>query len=91
MKFRQIMEFLVDKRKDLSFIGPEYSSIVKSDDETKIHVLILVCVHSKEMEHEFPNIHTLVNKEFAKVQNNNPGVSRIRLRGEALFKQVRIL
>ena len=34
----QIMEFIIEKRKDLSFIGPEFSSILNGDDETKIHV-----------------------------------------------------
>ena len=37
------MEFLIDKRKDLSFIGPEYSSVLKTDDEAKIHVVIPLC------------------------------------------------
>ena len=36
------MEFIVDKRKDLSFIGPEFSSILNSDDEAKIHVRIIL-------------------------------------------------
>lgn len=33
-------------------------------------------------------IHTLISKDFEKVQKNNPGVSRIRLRGADLFKNV---
>ena len=60
------MEFIVDKRKDLSFIGPEFSSILNSDDEAKIHVRIIVCFDFKEMEFEYPNIHTLVYKDFEK-------------------------
>lgn len=33
------MEFIVDKRKDLDTIGPEFSAVVKSDGEYKIHVV----------------------------------------------------
>lgn len=33
-----IMEFIISKRKDLSFIGPEFSSVLRADDEAKIHV-----------------------------------------------------
>lgn len=32
------MEFIVDKRKDLSFIGPEFSAIFKGDEKILIHV-----------------------------------------------------
>lgn len=38
LKERQIMEFIVDKRKDLSFIGPEFSAIFKGDEKILIHV-----------------------------------------------------
>lgn len=33
------MEFIVDKRKDLDSIGPEFSAVVKSDGEYRIHVV----------------------------------------------------
>ena len=39
---RQIMEFIIEKRKDLSFIGPEFSSILNGDDEIKIHVQVCI-------------------------------------------------
>lgn len=38
MRGRQIMEFIVEKRKDLRFIGPEYTGVLKGDEETLIHV-----------------------------------------------------
>ena len=34
------MEFIISKRKDLSFIGPEFSSVLKADEEAKIHVRV---------------------------------------------------
>ena len=37
---RHIMEFIISKRKDLSFIGPEFSSVLKADEEAKIHVRV---------------------------------------------------
>ena len=33
------MEFIVEKRKDLRFIGPEYTGVLKGDEETLIHVV----------------------------------------------------
>ena len=84
------MEFIVDKRKDLSFIGPEFSSILNSDDEAKIHVRIILCVDFQEMEFEYPNIHTLVYKDFEKALEDNPNLTKIRSRGVELFKIVMI-
>lgn len=84
------MEFIVDKRKDLSFIGPEFSSILNSDDEAKIHVRIIVCFDFKEMEFEYPNIHILVYKDFEKALEDNPNLNKIRSRGVELFKTVMI-
>lgn len=82
------MEFIIEKRKDLSFIGPEFSSILNGDDETKIHVCSSDFTNAQEIEFDYPNIHTFVSKDFEKVQNSNPGISRIRLRGADLFKHV---
>ena len=82
------MEFIVDKRKDLSFIGPEFSSILNSDDEAKIHVRIILCVDFQEMEFEYPNIHTPAYKDFEKALEENPNLTKIRSRGVELFKTV---
>lgn len=82
------MEFIVEKRKDLSFIGPEFSSILNSDDEAKIHVVFWLQLDLQEIEFDYPNIHTFVCKDFEKVQKNYPGFNRIRLRGLELFKNV---
>ena len=82
------MEFIVEKRKDLSFIGPEFSSILNSDDEAKIHVRIGLCVDVQEMEFDYPNIHTLVYKDFEKALEYNPNINKIRSRGVELFKTV---
>ena len=35
-----IMEFIVEKRKDLSFIGPEFSAVFNGDDEILVHVTL---------------------------------------------------
>ena len=39
------MEFIVEKRKDLSFIGPEFAGILKSDDEILVHVRMSLFAH----------------------------------------------
>ncbi|KAK8824368.1 hypothetical protein WA577_006765 [Blastocystis sp. JDR] len=74
----QIMEFIVNKRKDLSEIGQEFSATIQSDNEYKIH----------DIEYEFPNIHALVARDFEKALEQNQGINRIRLRGVNLFKNV---
>ncbi|KAK8828459.1 hypothetical protein WA556_004872 [Blastocystis sp. ATCC 50177/Nand II] len=72
------MEFIVNKRKDLSEIGQEFSATIQSDNEYKIH----------DIEYEFPNIHALVARDFEKALEQNQGINRIRLRGVNLFKNV---
>ncbi|KAK8790622.1 hypothetical protein WA588_002371 [Blastocystis sp. NMH] len=74
----QIMEFIVEKRKDLRFIGPEYTGVLKGDEETLIH----------ETEFEYPNIHTLVWRDFETAHEKNPSINRIRQRGADLFVEV---
>ncbi|KAK8793571.1 hypothetical protein WA171_002705 [Blastocystis sp. BT1] len=74
----QIMEFIVEKRKDLSFIGPEFSAVFNGDDEILVH----------EMEFNYPNLHTLVNRDFETASKRTPSISRLKLRGVALFRDV---
>ena len=82
------MEFIVEKRKDLSFIGPEFAGLLKNDDELLIHVDFEQVSHGQEVENDYPNIHTLVYRDFETAYEKVPSITRIRLRGEALFMDV---
>ena len=84
----QIMEFIVEKRKDLSFIGPEFAGVLKNDDELLVHVDFEHVSHGQEVENKYPNIHTLVYRDFETAHEKVPSIIRIRLRGEALFMDV---
>ena len=85
---RHIMEFIISKRKDLSFIGPEFSSVLKADEEAKIHVRVRSVNEEQEIEFDYPDIHSIIDKDFEKACENTPGISKMRLRGLPLFKQV---
>ena len=84
----QIMEFIVEKRKDLSFIGPEFAGLLKSDDELLVHVNLRNVSHGQEIENNYPNIHTLVYRDFETAYEKMPSITKIRLRGESLFMDV---
>ena len=82
------MEFIVEKRKDLSFIGPEFSAVFNGDDEILVHVTLRDFSNVQEMEFNYPNLHTLVNRDFETASKRTPSISRFKLRGVALFRDV---
>lgn len=82
------MEFIISKRKDLSFIGPEFSSVLRADDEAKIHVELRCVIEVQEIEFEYPEIHSIVYKDFEKACENVNGINKRRIRGVELFKEV---
>lgn len=42
------------------------------------------------MEFNYPNLHTLVSRDFEAACKRNPSINRLRLRGMALFKDVNV-